>query len=127
MEVKKRELYLDIIKVIAIFVVVFGHTPIAQHYKEIELNIFNLYTVSISSFIEVCVPLFFMISGVLLIPKDEGIKTIYLKRLLPKVILFVIFCALFYFIRDEENKGAWDFIKKMYNNGLNQKMINQQK
>ena len=118
MEERKRELYLDIIKVIAIFVVVFGHTPIAQHYKEIELSFSNLYTVSISSFIEVCVPLFFMISGVLLIPKDEGIKTIYLKRLLPKVILFVIFCALFYFIRIEENKGVWDFIKKMYNNEI---------
>lgn len=72
----KRKIYIDFIRIIAIYMVLFHHT---------DTNGYLLYTVSRESiwywaylfnavFINIAVPLFLMSTGALLINKEEPIK-----------------------------------------------------
>ncbi len=69
----KRKIYLDFLRIIAIFMVLFNHTgtsgfvlfTVTQHSALYPFYLFN------AILIKLAVPLFFMISGVLLLGKEE--------------------------------------------------------
>ncbi|NLV90708.1 MAG: acyltransferase family protein, partial [Tenericutes bacterium] len=61
----KRKLYMDVIRIVAIFAVVLLHVAADNFYvfkyTSFEWQVLNVY----DSLVRFCVPLFFMISGVL--------------------------------------------------------------
>ena len=97
----KRIVYLDIIRIIAIFTVMIIHVTTSL-YETVPINgyewqVFNVYE-SISRF---CVPIFIMISGVFFL---DPIKDIKLERLFKHNILRIVTAFLF-----------WSFIYACYN------------
>jgi surface polysaccharide O-acyltransferase-like enzyme len=94
-----RVLWVDLIKVIAIFSVVFLHSasPILYQYSKIDIlnwHIGNMY----DSALRMCVPLFFMISGVLLLNAKEESLSMFFRKRLKKVILPLFIWSLIYII-----------------------------
>ena len=87
---KKRILYLDIIKVIALFFVIFNHTDdiLISSYMYIRIIHNSLFYLSKSA-----VPLFLMVSGALLIDKKDSIPKLIkriIRVLIPLIIITII-------------------------------------
>lgn len=99
---KSRQLWADILRILAIFCVILIHSaaPLLTRYEEITIHawwIGNLYN-SISRW---CIPVFFMLSGTFLIQK-AGTETpfrFYLKRLKRIFIPFVIWSGIYFLWR----------------------------
>ena len=91
--VKQRTIYLDVVRVVACIMVILMHAPISgvgaeEHGPFLVLNIYLTTP---------CVPLFFMVSGALLLPCKEGTSAIlYLRRRLGKIIGPTVCFSLFY-------------------------------
>lgn len=94
-----RILWIDLIRVFSIFSVVFLHSaaPILYKFETIDFSDWmtgNIY----DSMVRMAVPLFFMISGVLLLnSKEESLLTFFQKRFL-KVVIPLIAWSFIYII-----------------------------
>ena len=97
---KKRLLGLDALRIFAILLVIFNHTNERGFYRFLTddpgtfLYWFNLF---FSVACKVAVPLFFMISGALLLKKDESFGKTY-KRGIRIVVDLLLFSLLFYWV-----------------------------
>ena len=88
-----RIVWLDILRIFAIFMVVATHTLFLKDYVQKEIITTTLFTI-----VPTCVPIFVMISGALLLPGTEGVLTFYKKRfakILPAWTFWVTFYILF--------------------------------
>lgn len=99
--------YYDIIRLAAIFLVVFNHTP-AFHFPfhSTGENPLVLAMMFISAFDKVAVPLFFMITGALLLPRQESISILLRKRALRVLLVILLFHVI---------QSAW----YLYDGGVN--------
>ncbi|TMM46322.1 acyltransferase [Colwellia ponticola] len=105
-------IWVDYIRAIACFMVVFLHSaaPLLNKYNELPLNywfIGNVY----DSLVRVCVPLFFMVSGFLLLQKDEALPLYFSKRF-SKLFIPIVFWSLFFvlwrsFIENDSPLTFW--------------------
>lgn len=88
-----RKIYLDILRITAIFLVLFTHTGIrgSKLYTVTDNNFLRYIYVIFDCFRTINNPLLFMISGALLLGKEETIKEIWKKRVLRFLIVLVIF------------------------------------
>lgn len=95
---RQRKLYLDFLRIIAIIFVIYNHTSEKGYYLYAYDSPFILKVIYIATgaLIAVAVPIFFMISGSLLIPKEESIGDLYKKRVLRMVIVLILFSLLQY-------------------------------
>jgi surface polysaccharide O-acyltransferase-like enzyme len=93
---KNRIIWIDYVRVVAIFFVVLSHTslPLLFKYNEIPKH-YWLIADFYHSASRICVPLFFMISGFLLLGKEEALDVFFKKRL-DKVIIPLLFWSLIY-------------------------------
>ncbi len=94
----KREIisWADLIRVVAIYLVVVVHvsgqlTNVWGKVPAAQWLIADIY----GGIARVCVPLFFMISGYLLLPRSESLRTFYTKRI-PKILIPLIVWSLIY-------------------------------
>lgn len=94
--VKQRTIYLDVIRIIACLMVITMHAPISgegatAHGPFLVLN---------SYLTAPCVPLFFMVSGALLLPcrEKEESASMYLKKRIGKILGPTICFSLFYLV-----------------------------
>ena len=97
---KSRIVYIDVLKIIAIILVVFNHTG-ENGYRFFLLareSFFYPAYMLISVLDKVAVPLFFMVSGVLMIPKEESYRSIILRFVRFAAILVVV-SGITYFYR----------------------------
>lgn len=87
-----RKIHLEVLRILAIIFVLFHHTDWRGFVLFLHADGFTGAVYLLMSILcEVAVPLFFMISGALLLKKDESIKEILLKRVLKfSIILFAI-------------------------------------
>ncbi len=95
---KPRKLYMDLLRIIAILFVIFNHTGDKGYYLyayDCPMILKIIYTMT-GGMIAVAVPIFFMISGALLIPKNESIKDLYIKRVLRMVLILILFSVIQY-------------------------------
>ncbi|MCR4636562.1 MAG: acyltransferase [Butyrivibrio sp.] len=96
MERRKRACYLDLLRIIACFLVILNHTPgyIASFEvdssKTVLLLIFHLL---VEMVVKIGVPIFYMISGALLLKKDISYKSL-LKRVLKMFFILLIFSII---------------------------------
>ena len=99
----EKKYHIAIIKIVAILLVIFNHTgtrgfllfSVAQDSPLLPVYLFSTIACKIA------VPLFFMCSGALLLPKDESIKKLYTRRILryALVIIFSTFVSYLYRIQ----------------------------
>lgn len=97
--VQKKKLYLEFLRIISIILVLFNHT--GEHgfflfagYPDSPYYWFYLFC---SLACKIAVPVFWMISGALLIDKEESISTVFKKRFLKMFLVLIIFSVIQYF------------------------------
>lgn len=98
MEVKRRY-YIDILRILACFMVVLNHFDpgfYAFHNKQ-QGTVSYWLLLAFSVFCKFAVPLFFMISGALLLKKDEPISVLYKKRIFKIVVALLVTSLLYFF------------------------------
>lgn len=93
-----RKLHMDLLRIIAILFVIYTHTEENGYYLyAFECPIYlKIIYISTSLMVAVAVPIFFMISGALLINKEESLKDLYIKRVLRMVIVLLLFSIIQY-------------------------------
>ena len=105
-----RKIHIEIIRILAIALVVANHTPAySMPFHMGDFSIGTYFMMCVSAFIKIAVPLFFMISGALLIPKRETISELLRKRVL-RMLLVILLFALFQWIYHccaETPDSAW--------------------
>lgn len=106
----KRQSYLDALRIIAIFCVIYLHTGkygvLVYAYTDspVEKTLGYLFAIITS---ELPVPLFFMISGALLLGKEESLRDLFKKRILR--IVFILFVASFFMYLYKCYTGVYHF------------------
>lgn len=81
---KSKKVFLEILRVIAIFGVIFCHTGEygVNHYLETDSPVNYWLGIFLASVSQFCVPLFLIISGALLLHREESIRYVYRHRVL---------------------------------------------
>lgn len=116
---RERKAYYDIIRLVAIFLVVFNHTP-AFHFpfQSAGVGTQMLLMLFVSALTKVAVPLFFMISGALLLSRQESVSNVLCKRVFRFISVIVLFhlCQSVYYVHAvaENGVGVRDFISLCY-------------
>lgn len=115
----KRFVYLEILRIIAIFFVVFVHLDGFTSFTLYSTNsvLFWIY-LFIAVLCNFTSPIFFAISGAVLLDKSETISVVFLKRILPKALTLICFSILYYCVYTSYPFCDWHqvstFIFKFY-------------
>ena len=94
---KGKIVYLEALRILAIYCVMFNHAGArgGSYYQYTDSHICYFIGLICAIFCNIGVPLFLMISGALLLEKDESILDTYKKRL-PRIVIVLV---LFSFVR----------------------------
>lgn len=111
------KLHIDFIRIIAVLLVITNHVDINYYfYHDTTSNVTFLVSLFVTIMCLIDVPLFFMISGALLLPREESLTYIWKKRIFKIFAVLFIFSLLQYIIlalRGKiDNYGLVDFIKR---------------
>lgn len=108
---RNRMLYPDLIKIIAIFMVLFNHRSTYTLAANCVGYGFKPFIIQILATLCRCgVPLFFMASGVLLLRKDETFRYILVHRV-TRIVVVMMICT---FIKIWGNISFWNFIDAFF-------------
>lgn len=116
-ESTKRLIHLDILRILAIFFVIFNHTGSRGYmlFADQAESILYFPYMMFSVLCKIAVPIFFMISGALLLPKQESLKQIFLKRVLRIFIVLVLISIPYYlWLHRFEGLGIKNFFTVIY-------------
>lgn len=116
---EQRYYYIDLIRVFAICMVIVLHC-ISGYYNEISNAGKCLWYILgyVNELSRVGVPLFFMISGFLLLQSEiYSIKDFYKRRFLKICIPFLTYNIFYYIAAHFPNLSFYEFIKELLNNG----------
>lgn len=114
----KREFFYDILRIIAIFGVLYNHRPCFDLFASMNcLSIKGIILIIFSMISRCGPPLFFMISGALLLNKEENFKKIFTHRIIKIIIVMIIISmiqtmrignhTLEYFVNHLFNMNNW--------------------
>lgn len=126
MKENKRYIYLDILKIIACFFVIFNHTGKFGFFMfcDYDINSINFWCgLFLSIFSKFAVPIFLSVSGALLLQKEEEeLKDIWKNRILKMIIILVVTTLVYYlfdlFLTGEHFSIKY-FFAHLYKNDLN--------
>lgn len=94
----KRKDYLDFLRILAAFLVLVHHSELAELYHTGGHGPMGSFVLCcVTCFVVIDVPLFFLISGALLLGKDEPDKVVYTKRF-PRFLLLTFLASSFTYI-----------------------------
>lgn len=99
MDKGKRKVYLDLVRIIAIFLVIFHHTSGIKLYNQ-AIGLEKWIYKSITIVTNIDVPLFFMASGSVLLCKVESYKTVLCKRVKRFLIVLLLFSFSFLLLKN---------------------------
>lgn len=88
---KKRIIYFDLIKILAIIMVIINHSYWYVYDNSVFIQYFNRFLLMFS---KAAVPLFFMVSGALILKKQTNYKEIFTKRIVRVLVPLVFVCIL---------------------------------
>lgn len=89
---KKKYLFIEILRIVSCYAVVFHHTDAYMLFSEREPGSLAYWVyLFLSLFCVFAVPLFFMISGALLLHREESLKDIFVKRILKTFMILLVF------------------------------------
>ena len=105
---KKKKLHLEFLRFLAILLVIFNHTGESGYLYFTTVPGSKLYPLYffLSVLCKIAVPLFWMVSGALLLEKEEDIKTLFLHRFLRMAVVLAVFSFGYYLY---SAKGNPDF------------------
>ena len=110
MTLTNRRSYLDFLRIIACFLVIFNHLRGYSAYQQSTNAIEAFYYMGYTMFTRINVPIFFMISGALLLSKDINYKDLFLKRIF-RIIGALFFASLvMYLISIRKNIFSFDIV-----------------
>ncbi len=110
----RRKTWLDMLRILASFLVCYNHS----HGFEMVLGGWEPYDLScwagllFDAFTTVNIPLFFMISGALLLDKEESWETLFRKRIFRFLILLTGFSVLIYVGKPPQEASFGDFVRR---------------
>lgn len=114
---KERKYYLDILRILACFCVLVNHTNNLVFQWQVPAFSETWYVSIVYFFaVKVAVPIYLMISGALLLQREESYKDVFLKRFLPPAIA-VFFASMFYFWQRPDYYGEFSipaFLERIY-------------
>lgn len=118
-EKKRKIVYLELLRVIAIFGVVFCHTENfgVHHYVETANTLNYWIGIFFASVVQYCIPLFFMITGAVLLNREESIAYVYRHRVLKMVIVTILASLLQYlwiYREHTECIAVKDYLRLLY-------------
>ena len=95
---KARRISLEIIRIVAPCTMIYGHSGVHgfEVFRTAESEFFWLFVMFMDMITKATVPLFFAVSGALLLKKDESIKDLFLKRILRYGVIIVFFSFIYY-------------------------------
>ena len=107
----------DIIKIIAVVMVIYIHTTtdgfflFSLYYEPNTSSSWQYWTYMIPSVIsQIAVPLFFMVSGALLLGKEESIRSVWKHRISKYSVVLVLVSLLYYVLYSVRTGYSLDFI-----------------
>ncbi len=112
--------HIELLRIIAIFLVMFNHTWIYgfTYFNSCVDTPAYWFYLFLSIMVKIDVPIFFMISGALLLDKEESIKDLYRKRVLKIVLVLILFSFIsylyLYHLGELEEFSFLEFIKRLY-------------
>ena len=95
---KTKRISLEIIRIVAVSAMIYIHSGVYgfEVFRTAETEAFWLLVMFLDMLAKASVPLFFAVSGALLLKKDESIKDLFLKRILRYGIIIVFFSFVYY-------------------------------
>lgn len=119
---QSKKVYLEAIRIIAILFVIFNHTDGFIYYTVTDNRLTWLYSIVLAVICRTAVPLFFMVSGALILAKEESLKTLFCKRVLRMVLVLTVVSVLYYLFDIARGRipeaGISDFAGRILNNGI---------
>ena len=120
----QRKAHLEFLRFLAILLVIFNHTGEAGYLYftlKQESMLYPLYFL-LSVLCKTAVPLFWMVSGALLLEKDEDLKFLFKHRILRIFAVLTVFSFLYYLYSAKGNPGfslsiMW-FLRSLYSSDM---------
>ena len=98
-----KKINIEFIRIFAIFFTIMIHVSNVYIYNFEKIDNLDFFiSVIYNSFARICVPLFFMISGIFLI-KQEYNKEKYIKRIKKYIFLLIVWSIIYYLINNNFN------------------------
>ena len=94
-EAKRKKVYLELLRILCAALVILNHIGGYSLYQTID-GIRRVPCLFLTMFTRINVPVFFMISGSLLLGKQEDYGTVYKKRVV-RIILLIIFAQIAFY------------------------------
>lgn len=121
----KKTLYLEVMRIIATFFVIFNHTGNTGFFlfsQRPEGGLLFWIYLFISVFCKFSVPLFFAISGALMLNReDEPLKVLWKKRIFRFIVIILVFSFVYYVNSVYMDSGTIEiksFLQKLYSDNL---------
>ena len=120
---QKRKTYIDVLRIIGTLMIMFNHTStfgFALYTVRTQGILYWIY-LFLAIFVKVAVPIFFMISGGLLLEREEKVSTVLTKRFTRFLLVLIIGSLIhyFYFSNWQINMlSIEDFVRNVYSGGL---------
>lgn len=113
---QNRKVHLDFLRILAIFLVVFNHTEGFHLYltQSADGSLSSIMRVFSSCFTAINIPTFFMISGALLLGRQENYRTLFKKRILRIIIVLLFFSSLSYIIIDHRYPFSPEYFRSLF-------------
>lgn len=108
----KRKSYLDALRIFACFLVIFNHLPGYELYQSAE-GVSQWIYMFITMFTRINVPLFFMISGTLLLSKEEPLEKILKHRVFRIAVVTVVSGTLLYIAYHPWDGGIKEWLRQL--------------
>lgn len=105
---KDRVVYLDFLRIISCFLVIFNHLAGYYEYQKAENPVSAFFYMFFTMVTRINVPIFFMISGSLLLSKDIGYNELFLKRILRIALALFIGTATVYILSKRHDLSSID-------------------
>lgn len=104
---KHKDVYIEVLRIVAVFLVIFNHTDgYFLYYSNTENPLTWWFSFLGSVLCRINVPLFIMITGALLLEKEESISTLFRKRIRRIGIILVLFSFFYYIVDICRNPGV---------------------
>lgn len=112
---KERKVYMDCLRIIACFLVIFNHGPGYFAYQESTSPVLTFVYMFFAMVAKINVPIFFMLTGALLFPRKTTYRELFTKRI-PRMFFALLIASLLYYIARNKNTlsdiSVFDFVKK---------------
>lgn len=103
----KKKYYLEAIRILAVLFVIINHSALFLNFAKLK---YAEYAVSfgLTLLCKMAVPLFYMVSGVVLLGKNESFRELFQKRILRIIVVLVLFSLFFHLLQTARGETAFD-------------------